>query len=438
MIAVSSGQGKLLRVSLELVDACMETASSDVPLAVADADVVVKIQNQKVVDVKNDFIDKSVDKNNLSNIALQDDQSYFGKPVVSNGKFDPIGSRNSVTSRDRYHTSTNRIIPHHLTPLEVGMYILLAVFCAAIAIFVASCFVYASKFRRQDYPLQTKSQSVQNAHDWVWLGKSNRQSAECGSEMNITTNPRSDEVFDDHFSGTNSTSTKSRTRTMASGHVPPPGHPAHGSPPFQQVTPEMIRFGPYQQSHRYHQQMLMQRPHRFLPATPMNQRLSPVYQNNNNLLMMAELEEQKRIMEEEDQRRLKIMADQEMTLSRRFNDATMNVIQNPMESADEVVEVDDFEEQELQQQLQQQLLQQQLQQQQQLLLQHQLQQQQQLQQQHLLQQQKRPKIDSATYTKKNLTYFDDEYDRGRLILPVGYPYYVNNSPKVAKLKYFFI
>ena len=101
MIAVSSGQGKLLRVSLELVDACMETASSDVPLAVADADVVVKIQNQKVVDVKNDFIDKSVDKNNLSNIALQDDQSYFGKPVVSNGKFDPIGSRNSVTSRDR-------------------------------------------------------------------------------------------------------------------------------------------------------------------------------------------------------------------------------------------------------------------------------------------------------------------------------------------------
>jgi hypothetical protein len=46
VIAVSSGQGKLLRVSLELVDSCMETSSSDVPLAVADADVFVKIQNQ--------------------------------------------------------------------------------------------------------------------------------------------------------------------------------------------------------------------------------------------------------------------------------------------------------------------------------------------------------------------------------------------------------
>jgi hypothetical protein len=29
-----------------------------------------------------------------------------------------------------------------------------------------------------------------------------------------------------------------------------------------------------------------------------------------------------------------------------------------------------------------------------------------------------------------LSYFDDEHDRGRLILPVGYPYYRNNSPRV--------
>ena len=33
-----------------------------------------------------------------------------------------------------------------MTPLEIGMYVLLAVFCAAIAVFVASCFVYASRY----------------------------------------------------------------------------------------------------------------------------------------------------------------------------------------------------------------------------------------------------------------------------------------------------
>ena len=41
--------------------------------------------------------------------------------------------------------------PHsnlHMTPLEIGMYVLLAVFCAAISVFVATCIVYASRARK--------------------------------------------------------------------------------------------------------------------------------------------------------------------------------------------------------------------------------------------------------------------------------------------------
>ena len=86
----------------------------------------------------------------------------------------------------------NYFLNGHLTPLEIGMYILLAVFCASMAVFMASCFVYASKIKRQEYPLNTsfsilssnggkhsdmatgngRKTPVQNAHDWVWLGKS--------------------------------------------------------------------------------------------------------------------------------------------------------------------------------------------------------------------------------------------------------------------------
>ena len=33
----------------------------------------------------------------------------------------------------------------HMTPLEIGMYVLLAVFCAAISVFVATCIIYASR-----------------------------------------------------------------------------------------------------------------------------------------------------------------------------------------------------------------------------------------------------------------------------------------------------
>lgn len=41
----------------------------------------------------------------------------------------------------------------------------------------------------------------------------------------------------------------------------------------------------------------------------------------------------------------------------------------------------------------------------------------------------RKPIDSSTYTKKNQDLgFENEHDRGKLILPVGYPYMVNDAP----------
>lgn len=112
--------------------------------------------------------------------------------------------------------------PHnnmHMTPLEIGMYILLAVFCFAIVVFVVSCVVYASKFKPQAIDPSGGSTSVgssglhslgaavskvtggsgissiglgasghlggkrqprestTNAHDWVWLGRATLERA---------------------------------------------------------------------------------------------------------------------------------------------------------------------------------------------------------------------------------------------------------------------
>ena len=255
----------------------------------------------------------------------------------------------------------------------------------------------------------------QNAHDWVWLGKANNSSGKKsedgsssqarmsyeGSEMNITANPRTDDfTLEEHRdplvgSTTNTNTSRSRTRTMASGHLPPPGHPAHGAPPFQ-ISPDMLRFGPYQKSHRYHQQMLMHRPQRFLPAPPMQQRLSPVYQNNNNNMAMSnnfeleQMQQQQRLLDLAKQEERMLYPD-DVTLMRRFNNDT-NIIQNPMESdrirprsAGRI----DLEEENS----------------------------------------RRPRINTSTYTKKNpgLAYFDGEYDKEKLILPVGYPYYGNTG-----------
>ena len=112
-----------------------------------------------------------------------------------------------------YESTHHSIIDGHLTPLEIGIYILVAVLCAAIAVLMASCFVSASKYRQANYPvsltaslsqhiLQERNSNskkpIQNANDWVWLGKSNStldQTSEsvrssCHSEINVIQNPQ--------------------------------------------------------------------------------------------------------------------------------------------------------------------------------------------------------------------------------------------------------
>lgn len=107
-------------------------------------------------------------------------------------------------------------VRHHgvgarMSPLEIGMYVLLAAFCFAIVVFVVSCVVYASKFKPQppDSPLtgaavpvlsgagararaaanqlasgrRPPRESTTNAHDWVWLGRATLERAACGPQQ---------------------------------------------------------------------------------------------------------------------------------------------------------------------------------------------------------------------------------------------------------------
>lgn len=195
VIAIGSGSGQLLRISLELADSCMKQNSA-LPLADASVHVTVEVESKKGGASVTSSSAPAVDMGDLGDMALGDD--YGRNPAVSSARRIPTDFHKTLQSR--------------LTPLEIGMYVLLAVFCAAIFIFMASCFVYASKFNRQEYPLQRKSQSVQNAHDWVWLGKStaergcgshntsfdsnqsgSQRMSYVGSEINIVPNPNTDE-----------------------------------------------------------------------------------------------------------------------------------------------------------------------------------------------------------------------------------------------------
>lgn len=238
VIAVGNGQGQLLRTSLELIDNCMETKSSNLALAIQLAPVNVQFKNSKnevgqTASSGNELwpTENTKDAEDMSSIlsnigktlapffvysllrgsselfsltALRDDHSYYYNEKKQSSMLKPS-----------YESTHHSIIDGHLTPLEIGIYILVAVLCAAIAVLMASCFVSASKYRRQMYPvsltaslsqhiLQERSNNnnkkpIQNANDWVWLGKSTStldKSTEsvrssCHSEIvNVIQNPQ--------------------------------------------------------------------------------------------------------------------------------------------------------------------------------------------------------------------------------------------------------
>ena len=64
--------------------------------------------------------------------------------LEDSGKSGKSGSLPSGTKRHPHRAG------HHLQPLEVGMFILLAVFCVVIAVFIAACFVYAGQVTTGD------------------------------------------------------------------------------------------------------------------------------------------------------------------------------------------------------------------------------------------------------------------------------------------------
>ncbi|KAL8182821.1 UNVERIFIED_CONTAM: hypothetical protein K2H54_002530 [Gekko kuhli] len=62
--------------------------------------------------------------------------------------------------------------PERVTDLEIGMYVLLGVFCLAIFIFLINCVVFVLRYQRKEPPDAGSgaASSAQQPHNWVWLG----------------------------------------------------------------------------------------------------------------------------------------------------------------------------------------------------------------------------------------------------------------------------
>ncbi|KAG5308092.1 T132C protein, partial [Acromyrmex insinuator] len=249
VIAVGEGRGDLLRVTLQLADSCRLSGrrsskgsqrTTAAALASASANVEVDFASSEVPN-RPEFVQNDGGgtvgshhhrerKTGRGEIASDLHDILIGLPL----KDEKDGHEHEPLVQARQHRTAiaNGMssggmggvgVRHHgvgarMSPLEIGMYVLLAAFCFAIVVFVVSCVVYASKFKPQppDSPLtgaavpvlsgagararaaanqlasgrRPPRESTTNAHDWVWLGRATLERAACGpQQVRVTSNP---------------------------------------------------------------------------------------------------------------------------------------------------------------------------------------------------------------------------------------------------------
>ncbi|XP_053923128.1 transmembrane protein 132A [Cuculus canorus] len=60
--------------------------------------------------------------------------------------------------------------PQRVTDLEIGMYVLLGVFCLAIFIFLVNCIFFVLRYQQKELPDTAAGPAAPQPHNWVWLG----------------------------------------------------------------------------------------------------------------------------------------------------------------------------------------------------------------------------------------------------------------------------
>lgn len=220
VIAVGEGKGELLKVALLIPEVCRIGVGKRIPpLLSATAQVQVDFASGSAQHrpefVQNDGgASNSRDRKNQKEMSADLHDILIGMPLKDENNHEPTvqarqhhSSASSGISVSSSSTVGSRHHGHmHMTPLEIGMYVLLAAFCFAIVVFVVSCVVYASKFKPQavsspDSPPETvplsatgknisngssagvmmgrrqPQEPTTNAHDWVWLGRATLERA---------------------------------------------------------------------------------------------------------------------------------------------------------------------------------------------------------------------------------------------------------------------
>uniref|UniRef100_A0A4W5QE81 Transmembrane protein 132C n=1 Tax=Hucho hucho TaxID=62062 RepID=A0A4W5QE81_9TELE len=230
IVTESEGQGLLVRVEMTVCDLCQKFKRRSV-LAAGNCNVRVKFgQSDSGTSRGSDYGPEGEELENRASDRRQQSPSqdrtgldghYYGSSIsdMDNGVMRRVTTTTSTIVRrpngDKLSDDGNQVqnmpdfseFPAHvdlprsrnmdddliqtargLTDLEIGMYALLGVFCLAILVFLINCISYTLKYRHKEMSIEGQ-ESMNHAHDWVWLGNE----AEL-LESQVSLSPQQDEI----------------------------------------------------------------------------------------------------------------------------------------------------------------------------------------------------------------------------------------------------
>ncbi|KAL3856880.1 hypothetical protein ACJMK2_011588 [Sinanodonta woodiana] len=202
IVATGEGSGELVKVVLKLGEQCLKKKTRS--LSVSYLNIIADFTHKEEHEFEYTFqSDARFDTNRASDRLEKEDSKPVFNIKFPSAKSEVIENQKSISkeTKDILEKSQLQNLPvshaqsgeevkiiemahkeplkagemDGLSPLEVGMYVLLSVFLVAISVFLINCVVFMYRYKKKQKASRKKEilheGSISNAKDWVWIGR---------------------------------------------------------------------------------------------------------------------------------------------------------------------------------------------------------------------------------------------------------------------------
>lgn len=179
VVAEGPGRGALLQLSLHPLDACRRGRHRATVLAAGTAWLEVAGGRRTPPSSPRSPVPFPRAEGAMSGEAVTAGRGEHGDVGLVNTKLQGMGSsseeeeeREEGYGRGMQEEEKEEMVkaPARVSDLEIGMYVLLGVFCLAIFIFLVNCVFFVLRYQQKEPPDTGTAPAASQPHNWVWLG----------------------------------------------------------------------------------------------------------------------------------------------------------------------------------------------------------------------------------------------------------------------------